>query len=589
MVFQNFLCKATLVIAFGVLGLTIPQSSFAQSISITPSAVNQPVGKSFSLKLIVSSPNQAVNAFSGTVSFPKDKLQVVSLSKTDSIVNVWVTEPSFSNDLGTVSFEGIALNPGFTGSLGKILTINLKSIARGDATVTVSDASVLANDGSGTNVLKEIQPSLVLVGATTAPVPDVSDQANTIGQVKITSLTHPNERKWYPDRTAKLTWTIPKGATASFLSLDRDAKDTPQKKYSPAIDSKEVADIEDGTWYFHLAFEGAGGKSSISTYRLNVDTTAPSSFSIKELPRTDKADPKVRFAFSATDEVSGIDHYEVSIDSGNIVTWRDPGDGIFETDALSPGQHTISVKAYDEAGNYAAGSADFSVSGVDAPTIDSYTDRVENTDVISLSGRTYPNASVGLYINVLGKEYEFGRTTSGADGIFTIAWKPDPVSSDTVVLSSNKPVSLESGIYDVWVDASMNGVKTYPSRRVQVIVDAPFSVTVSKSLFEVSLYLAPAIILIMIALIGALYATRRIVSFKKHVFAEAEETEDVLHKSFVLLREDIAEYKKTVEGAQTRRRITKAEMDLVERLSQNLVEAERLIKKEVKDIEHTAE
>jgi len=587
MVSSKFFQKAVFVIALGVLCASSPHSLFAQSISVTPNLSNQPVGKSFTLKVVVSSPNQAVNAFSGTVSFPKDKLQVVSLSKTDSIVSVWVADPTFSNDEGIVSFEGIALNPGFIGSSGKIVSINFKSIARGDAAVTVTNASVLANDGSGTNILKEIQSSAIVIGADSVPVP--VPKKTTVGQVKITSITHPDERKWYSNSSAKISWVVPEGVMRSFLSLDKEAIAEPQKTYTPALASKEITDIEDGAWYFHLALGTKDSKGPVSTYRINIDTVAPSSFSIKEVPRKDTANPKAQFAFTATDETSGINRYEVSIDSGSVISWRDPGDGIFETDALPPGRHTISVKAYDEAGNYAAGTAEFYVSGVDAPTIDSYTGKVSDSSVVSIVGRTYPNASVGLYMSVLGKEYEFARTTSGDDGAFTVSWKPDPVSGDTIVLDSNKPTSLKDGIYDAWVDASVGGVKTYPSRRVQIIADAPLSVTLSKSLFEVSLYLIPAIAMIVIAIMIALYGTRKVLSFKKAVVVEAYEVEDVLHKSFDILREDIAEYRMAVENAKTRRRITKAESELVDRLNENLSQAERAIKKEVKDIEHIAE
>ena len=64
-----------------------------------------------------------MNAASGVISFPADKLEVVSLSKTGSVFTLWVQEPSFSNSAGTINFEGIVLNPGFIGAAGKTPTI----------------------------------------------------------------------------------------------------------------------------------------------------------------------------------------------------------------------------------------------------------------------------------------------------------------------------------------------------------------------------------------------------------------------------------------------------------------------------------
>ena len=97
-----------------------------------------------------------MNAASGAISFPPDKLEVISLSKTGSIFTLWVQEPLFSNSSGAVNFEGIALNPGFTGIGGKLITVNFKAKAAGAAVLNFSSGSVLANDGKGTNILANL-------------------------------------------------------------------------------------------------------------------------------------------------------------------------------------------------------------------------------------------------------------------------------------------------------------------------------------------------------------------------------------------------------------------------------------------------
>jgi hypothetical protein len=111
------------------------------------------VGQTFTVRIAVSSP-QAVNAVSASLSFPRDMLQVTSVSKIGSILNLWVQEPSFDNNAGTVSLEGVVPNPGFTGSNGSVLSINFRVIAPGTANLRFASASLLANDGYGTNILK---------------------------------------------------------------------------------------------------------------------------------------------------------------------------------------------------------------------------------------------------------------------------------------------------------------------------------------------------------------------------------------------------------------------------------------------------
>ncbi len=114
------------------------------------------MGETFSVRIMVSSPRQAINAISGVLSYPSDKLQVTSVSKIGSVLSLWVQEPSFSNSKGTVTFEGVVPNPGFSESNGRVLAVNFKVVGTGTADVKLSSGSILANDGYGTNVLKTL-------------------------------------------------------------------------------------------------------------------------------------------------------------------------------------------------------------------------------------------------------------------------------------------------------------------------------------------------------------------------------------------------------------------------------------------------
>jgi hypothetical protein len=129
---------------------------FAASLSLSPASGSYSAGDSFLVQVVVSSKNEAINAVSSTITFPTDKLQVVSLSKSSSIINFWVTDPTFSNSSGKVHLEGVILNPGFQGSNGNILTLYMKAKSAGEASLTFSSVSVLANDGQGTDVTQGV-------------------------------------------------------------------------------------------------------------------------------------------------------------------------------------------------------------------------------------------------------------------------------------------------------------------------------------------------------------------------------------------------------------------------------------------------
>ncbi len=134
--------------------LSLPGEVFADTILISPPSGTYAQGQTFSIRVMVTSQSQAVNAVSATLSYPADKLQVASISKIGSILSLWVEEPSYSNTVGTVSLEGVVPNPGFKGVNGLVVTVNFRVIKTGSASLGFSSGSLLANDGQGTNILR---------------------------------------------------------------------------------------------------------------------------------------------------------------------------------------------------------------------------------------------------------------------------------------------------------------------------------------------------------------------------------------------------------------------------------------------------
>jgi len=171
---KRYIERSWVVFALAVAALFfLPGYARAASLSIVPGVKNVIVGETFTLSADVSSPDEAMNAASGDISFPSDKLQVLSVSTANSVMNLWIRQPTFSNGQtgGDVHFEGIVLNPGFTGASGNIVTITFEAIAAGDAPISYSSGAVLANDGSGTNILTVMQPGDVVVGPQGTLVP----------------------------------------------------------------------------------------------------------------------------------------------------------------------------------------------------------------------------------------------------------------------------------------------------------------------------------------------------------------------------------------------------------------------------------
>jgi len=134
-----------------------------------PAQSTHTVGQTFSVPIEVSTAQDApLNAVSGILSFPSN-LQAVAVDKS-GIINFWVHDPTISNNAGTISFEGVALNPGFVGSHGVVFTVTFKVLAPGTAALSFPAASILANDGNGTEILTNAHGTQLALVSSLSPV-----------------------------------------------------------------------------------------------------------------------------------------------------------------------------------------------------------------------------------------------------------------------------------------------------------------------------------------------------------------------------------------------------------------------------------
>ncbi len=355
-----FIGIGIIVVSFFIFPLT----ARAATLSISPSSGTYSIGQTISVGVYVGSSDQAMNAVEGVVSFPKDTLEVTGISKSGSILNLWVQEPAFSNGNGTVSFEGIVYNPGFNGKSGKVLTITFRAKAQGTAQVSFNSGSVLANDGSGTNILTGMGRATFTIGEK-EPAGQQTTPTTPGGAVpaapRVVSPTHPDSAKWYSANDPIFEWSIPKDVVGVSTLFDREVSTNSGTKSAGKNSSVTYTDVSDGTWYFHIRLQNANGWGNQTNMQFNIDTAKPDNFVITELPRTTSTVPIARFYFTASDILSGIEQYTVAIDKGNAVSWKDDGSHVYQTTALNPGFHVLTARAYDKAGNYVEQSVSFEI------------------------------------------------------------------------------------------------------------------------------------------------------------------------------------------------------------------------------------
>ena len=571
---RSFVLKAAVI---AIIAFTVPFQIFADTLFLSPASGTYTSGKTFVVNVYVSTP-QAINAISGNISFPQDKLQVISVTKADSILTLWVAEPGYSNVQGNVSFEGVVPNPGFIGSSGKVLTINFRVVGQGSATVRFDSASVLANDGSGTNILKTSRSATFNLGSAptqdiieTVPAPVVETAPTLTPRApSIVSTDFSDSKQWYAKATGVFSWNVPEDVTAAKLLFGKNSNSAPTVLYEPAIGNKELTDLTDGVWYLHAQFENKHGWGGIAHYQFRVDNTKPDSFAITEFGNQDDTSPQRRFEFEATDGTSGIDKYSIQIDGGEVETWRDDGTGIFVTKALPPGNHTMIARAYDEAGNFTVASVDFDIKPIPAPEIDTYTKEVTPESPLVVQGKALPGATIHIYLSKKGADDLEFKTTADQQGTFSALFNGE----------------IPRGSYKLFAIAEdTRGAKSEPSAEKAIVVKDSKLVSLGEKLTNILIIALPVVALFLCAVFMLVWGLHKINKFRKTVRKELRQVESTLDRAFELFKEDIEDSIHMLEHARSKRRLTEEEGEIINRFRENLASAEKVIKKEIHDVE----
>lgn len=146
-----------LFVLFGVWPLLAAAQQLGASLYIAPPSENPQVGSNFTLQIKVDSLEQPINAVRGILSYNKERVEIINVSKIGSIFNLWVEEPQFSNVDGKLRFQGGVPRPGFIGNGGTVLLVIFKTKTAGPTSLVWEKGEVLAADGKGTNILSNLQ------------------------------------------------------------------------------------------------------------------------------------------------------------------------------------------------------------------------------------------------------------------------------------------------------------------------------------------------------------------------------------------------------------------------------------------------
>ena len=566
---------------FLILSLASGASAQNASLYLSPSTGTYTVSNTFLVQVKVNSGGVAINAADGTLVFDPDKLEVVSISKTDSVFSLWIQEPTFSNSLGTINFAGGKPTPGFSGAAGIIINITFKARTAGTANLTFAAGSVLADDGKGTNILASMGAAAFTISSRTItptePLePSVPAASAGVPEAPIISSdTHPEETKWYPNNNPKFSWKLPPDVIEVSYEIDQKPTTNPAFIADSLTTEASFSDLEDGIWYFHINFKNQYGWGKITHRKVLIDTEVPESFEVVIDNENDATNPTPTFLFKTTDSLSGIEYYEVIIEredkTTTTTTPQNIKDNPYKPLALPPGKHSLQVKAFDKAGNYTLASTNFEISPIKGLEITKIPISIEIGETLTVEGKAEPGITVRIYIQKLEQEPILERAKADSGGKF--------------VLSYDK--ALVKGDYLVWAQAEdERGALSDPTKKYSLEVGLPPFLKIGKIALDYLTTMITLIILIVGAVLVIFYTWYRISVWRKRVSKETKEVSQSVSGAFKALREEIEEQ---VSMLDRKPGLTKEEKAIRDKLQEALDVSEKFIGKEIRDVEKELE
>jgi len=551
----------------------------AASLYFSPGSKQLNVGNIVNVRILVDTQGQAINNAEGVISFPSDKLEVVSVSQSGSIFSLWVENPAFSNNDGAITFNGGLPTPGYNGSAGSILNIVFRAKSEGAASVYVSSGSVLANDGLGTDVLQskgEAQYTLigsenslpaVVPSAQAAPA---SANNGAPAAAQIFSLTNPDQNSWYNNPSPSFNWTLSSGVTAVRLLYDKNPNTQPSVLYSPAITEKSLSGLDDGIYYFHLQQKNSMGWGAVSHFRFQIDTQNPDHFNIKEVPRADLTDPVAKFIFDASDKMSGIDHYVVQIDDGQPQIWQPAADNVYSAPAQLSGRHTLIAKAVDKAGNYLVNTVDFTVEALKPPAITKYPDIINQNNLLAVEGTAEANSNVTVWIKKEKQDPITHNVQSDSSGNFSL------IADD----------NLTVGVYTLWAKVvDSRGAESVSSNVVTLVVTQSALARTGTAVVDFLEVAVPLVSLIILLSLVLWYSWRKFGMLKKKLRRDAGKTEAAMHEVFRTLRGNMEKQIRLLEKTKIKRELTDEEANIIKQIKKDLSGMEEFLTDEIEQIE----
>ena len=440
----------------------------AATLRLLPSARTFTIGQEFTVDLLLDTDNASINTTEAAVNFPNGIVEFVSASRTGSIFSFWLEEPTISSQKDSVSFIG-GTPRGVAGDALKILSLTFKTTGVGAADISLSNASVSAADGKGSNVLSKIVGTNVMVRSAVAmPEPlsasatDASVESEIQSESKIISPRddgpesqpverpqpvvrspafvgrlpekpalhvplYPDESRWYNRiGEAIVLWDLTPDVSHVAVKLALSPEDNRGATEAELFTGKSFGMLKEGIWFVTVHARNNVGWSEASQRRIHLDTTPPLPFNI-EIDTVASDNPVRTIKFETQDSLSGVSRASIAVDGDDpiVLPVANAADMTIRLPLQPAGEHTVVARVFDAAGNSVEDDLAFEVLPLPMPSFSFFMPVVSQEEFIFASGKSIPGGLVTVRVrDANDQQVAVEEAVSDAAGDWSVSIKP---------------------------------------------------------------------------------------------------------------------------------------------------------------------
>ncbi len=314
-------------------------------VSFSPRAGSFEEGSTFQVPILVNTRNRSINGLEIRINFDSSKLSIINQTGGISIIGVWVEPPKYDNTKGTASYVGV-IPGGIVTQSGLVGTITFKAKSTGFANVSIAtNSKILLNDGLGTETIADF-------GRASYTILSKAPEG-----VQIFSETHPVQSSWYTNNSPIISWIKDEGVNGFSFEIDGKPNTVPDSVVDTEESTVSFNDLADGLWYFHIKAIKNNVWGATGHFLVRTDTAPPARFTpeVDYLVAAIILTDRTLVSFFTTDNLSGVNHYEVGIIDKSQPLTESPvfveAQSPFQVPLQPDGKLEVIVRAVDNAGN----------------------------------------------------------------------------------------------------------------------------------------------------------------------------------------------------------------------------------------------